>query len=67
MTAGKGVVHSERTPDNLRNTDKKLHGLQIWIALPKDKEAMKPEFFHINANDLPLWREDTLQNEIDCR
>lgn len=64
MTAGKGVVHSERTPDHLRNTDKKLHGLQIWIALPKDKEAMKPEFFHIDAQDLPLWREDTLQMKL---
>ncbi len=33
MTAGKGVVHSERTPEYLRTTDKSLHGLQIWVAL----------------------------------
>src|SRR5690554_7289727 len=38
MTAGKGVVHSERTPENLRQTDKNLHGLQIWVALPKELE-----------------------------
>src|SRR5690606_28117776 len=38
MTAGKGVVHSERTPDRLRTQEKTLHGLQIWVALPKDKE-----------------------------
>ena len=35
MTSGKGVVHSERTPDYLRTTDKNLHGFQIWIGLPK--------------------------------
>ena len=33
MTAGKGIVHSERTPQYLRNSDKMLHGLQIWVAL----------------------------------
>src|SRR5690625_2463057 len=36
MTAGKGVVHSERTTENLRNTDKNIHSLQIWIAHPKE-------------------------------
>lgn len=58
MTAGKGVVHSERTPDHLRTKDKSLHGLQIWIALPKHLEDMDPEFVHIEAADLPVWRED---------
>ncbi|TDN87953.1 hypothetical protein DET49_11084 [Salegentibacter sp. 24] len=34
--AGKGVVHSERTPEPLRNKEKSLHGLQIWVGLPKE-------------------------------
>jgi len=57
MTAGKGIVHSERTPEYLRHADKTLHGLQIWVALPKDLEQMKPEFFHIERADLPEWSE----------
>lgn len=57
MTAGKGVVHSERTPAALRTTDKVLHGLQIWVALPKHLEEMEPEFHHIDADKLPFWTE----------
>lgn len=57
MTAGKGVVHSERAPDYLRTVDKTMHGLQIWIALPKHLEDMEPNFVHIDANDLPTWKE----------
>lgn len=55
MTAGKGIVHSERIPGYLRNTHKKFHGLQIWIALPKDKEQMEPEFIHIEKDSIPKW------------
>ncbi len=44
MNAGKGVVHSERTPDYLRKKDKYLHGLQIWIGLPKHLEQTEPSF-----------------------
>lgn len=57
MTAGKGVVHSERTPDYLRTVNKTMHGLQIWIALPKNLEDMEPNFVHIEAKDLPTWKE----------
>lgn len=57
MTAGKGVVHSERTPDYLRKVEKTMHGLQIWIALPKELEDMEPNFVHIEANELPTWNE----------
>ena len=55
MTAGSGIVHSERTPEYLRHSDKMLHGLQIWVALPKDKEEMAPEFYHIEENEMPVW------------
>lgn len=53
MTAGKGIVHSERTPDSLRGKPKAMHGLQIWVALPKDKEEIEPSFSHVDAANLP--------------
>lgn len=58
MTAGKGIVHSERTPDYLRHSEKNMHGLQIWVALPKELQQMNPEFFHIESNEIPFWEED---------
>lgn len=58
MTAGKGIVHSERTPEYLRTSDKMMHGLQIWVALPKSLEQMQPEFFHVNEDELPGWKQD---------
>lgn len=64
MTAGKGVVHSERTPEYLRQKDKFLHGLQIWVALPKDLEFMLPEFHHIEAKDIPAWEEDDVHYKL---
>lgn len=60
MTAGKWIVHSERTPEHLRHSDKDMHGLQIWVALPKELEQMEPEFFHIDAGRIPAWNEDGL-------
>jgi hypothetical protein len=60
MTAGKGVVHSERTPEYLRNTDKKLHGFQIWVGLPKHLEQTEPSFHHIPSGNLPVWNIENL-------
>lgn len=54
MTAGRGIVHSERTAAERRMAGDKLHGLQCWVALPSDKEEIKPAFFHRDAVDLPL-------------
>lgn len=64
MTAGKGIVHSERTPEYLRDEDILLHGLQIWVALPKDREEMDPEFFHISEDEIPTWNEGDLQFKL---
>lgn len=64
MTAGKGVVHSERTPEYLRTTDKKLHGIQIWVALPKELEDMEPSFTHIESSALPEWEEEGLKFKL---
>jgi redox-sensitive bicupin YhaK (pirin superfamily) len=57
MTAGKGIVHSERTPEGLRGQPKSLHGFQIWVALPDHLEEMEPEFHHTEASALPVWQE----------
>lgn len=57
MTAGSGVVHSERTPERLRGKDKVLHGLQIWVALPVELEETAPTFVHIPAEIIPTWQE----------
>ncbi|TRW23935.1 pirin family protein [Flavobacterium zepuense] len=57
MTSGKGIVHSERTPERLRHSDKYLHGLQIWVALPKHLEQMDPSFAHITEDELPVWQD----------
>lgn len=58
MTAGRGIVHSERTPEHMRHVDKHMHGLQIWVALPKALEDMEPSFHHIEARELPTWERD---------
>ena len=54
MTAGRGVVHSERTPDDLRRRTRRSHGLQLWVALPESLEACEPAFAHTPAADIPL-------------
>ena len=58
MTAGNWVVHTERTPADLRDgSTHSIHGFQIWVALPRDKEDIEPSFHHIDAEDLPQWQE----------
>ncbi|PRP67872.1 pirin family protein [Nonlabens agnitus] len=59
MVGGKGVTHTERTPQTLRDskTEFTMHGYQIWVALPKDLEDCEPEFHHIEADALPTWQD----------
>jgi len=58
MTAGKGVSHSERTPQALRDGRTfTVHGYQIWVALPKELEDMAPSFHHIPKSELPKWND----------
>lgn len=52
MTAGRGIVHSERAGDDL-DTTSRLHGIQIWIGLPLEDEECEPEFVHYPASDIP--------------
>ena len=54
MTAGAGIAHSERTPDELRPTGSKLFGLQTWLALPRANEETAPSFRHFSADELPV-------------
>jgi redox-sensitive bicupin YhaK (pirin superfamily) len=56
MTAGRGVVHSERTPEDLRGRSRSVHGLQLWAALPQADEETEAAFVHTPAADLPVWK-----------
>ena len=58
MTAGRGVVHSERSPSPERENGHSLFGIQTWVALPADKEAMEPGFHHHKADTLPRFERD---------
>ncbi|MEO0410720.1 MAG: pirin family protein [Pseudomonadota bacterium] len=58
MVAGKGIVHSERTPDTLRETGFHIEGIQSWIALPMEHEQAEPSFVHHPENTLPFKQLD---------
>jgi redox-sensitive bicupin YhaK (pirin superfamily) len=53
MTAGSGIVHSERAPLDLKGHPHRMHGLQLWAALPKANEEDAPNFSHTPAADIP--------------
>ncbi|MBU4527714.1 MAG: pirin family protein [Hoeflea sp.] len=53
MTAGRGIVHSERTPDEMRGGEMAISGLQTWLALPDHLEEIDPVFSHIATTALP--------------
>lgn len=63
MTAGRGIVHSERSPAEDRDTMRGLHGIQIWIALPRAHEQTAPAFSHHPGAALPVlqWGHATLR------
>ncbi len=54
MTAGRGIVHSERTPENLRGHPLSMSGLQTWLALPEGREEMDPRFAHTAREEMPI-------------
>ena len=58
MTAGRGIVHSERTPGDVRAAGGPLFGLQAWVALPIADEETAPSFVHYPADALPRWQDD---------
>ena len=69
MTAGRGVVHSERTPDDLRAARSLLAGMQAWLALPESLEETAPAFVHHAAGEIPRveqpgWTADVIVGEL---
>lgn len=61
MVAGRGIVHSERSPQAFRATGGRMHGLQFWVGLPKAFEESEPSFEHHERDALPIlesegWR-----------
>ncbi|MCL4125951.1 UNVERIFIED_CONTAM: hypothetical protein GTU68_064500 [Idotea baltica] len=62
MTAGHGVSHTERTPEPLRSLKTfTMHGYQIWVALPKEKEDIEPSFKFYSKAEIPTWHQNDLQ------
>ncbi len=57
MTAGKGIVHSERTPSAERGAGQKVYGIQSWVALPKQHENSSPTFEHVDDVALPVLQD----------
>jgi redox-sensitive bicupin YhaK (pirin superfamily) len=60
MTAGRGIVHSERTDAEHRAGSEPLHGLQLWVALPMKDEETTPGFAHTPSTDIPELRDNGL-------
>jgi redox-sensitive bicupin YhaK (pirin superfamily) len=58
MTAGRGIVHSERTGAELRSVGSPIHGLQMWVALPAVKEEMEAGFAHHDVGEFPMIEEN---------
>lgn len=54
MSAGRGITHSERETDAVRNSVHELDGLQLWVALPDEAEESDPAFYHVPKHDLPI-------------
>jgi redox-sensitive bicupin YhaK (pirin superfamily) len=58
MSAGSGIVHSERSPDDARHGGAGLFGLQLWVALPAAQEESAPSFVHHDADAIPSGQID---------
>jgi len=64
MTAGKGIVHSEKVSPELLESGQLLHGLQTWVALPKEHEEDEPRFEHYAAAGIPSLVRDGVDIRI---
>jgi redox-sensitive bicupin YhaK (pirin superfamily) len=64
MTAGRGIVHSERSPEELRGNPMSISGLQTWIALPETKEEMAPAFENTASRELPTFDADGVSGRV---
>jgi redox-sensitive bicupin YhaK (pirin superfamily) len=64
MTAGSGIVHSERSPGDERAKGPELSGIQTWIALPEAVEEMDPAFEHVTKAELPVIEDGCVQARV---
>jgi hypothetical protein len=64
MTAGRGIVHSERTPPDARARGGTVHGLQLWVGLPREHEETAPAFHHYEGASLPVVRRAGLEVRV---
>jgi redox-sensitive bicupin YhaK (pirin superfamily) len=64
MTAGSGIVHSERSPQALRPEGPSLYGMQTWLALPDRREELDPAFDHVPADGLPLVEDGAVRARV---
>ena len=64
MTAGSGIVHSERTGQDVRQNPSRLYGIQSWLAQPKIYEDASPDFTHMSAGDLPGFDADGASGRV---
>src|SRR3954463_12590533 len=64
ITAGSGIVHSERSPQSLRADGPSLYGMQTWIALPDGGEEVAPAFDHVTAHGLPLIEDGNVSARV---
>jgi redox-sensitive bicupin YhaK (pirin superfamily) len=64
MTAGRGIVHSERSPEELRGKPLSISGLQTWLALPDGKEEIAPMFEHTLQSELPVIQSDGISGRV---
>jgi redox-sensitive bicupin YhaK (pirin superfamily) len=64
MTAGSGIVHSERSPQAVRAEGPSLYGMQTWLALPDGREEVAPAFDHVAADGLPLVEEANVSARV---
>ena len=64
MTAGSGIVHSERSPAEERAEGPRLYGMQTWLALPDGREEIDPAFDHVPEAGLPLVEDDGVSARV---
>jgi redox-sensitive bicupin YhaK (pirin superfamily) len=64
MTSGRGIVHSERGPESLRDKAYVNHGLQLWAALPLASEEVDPAFVHTPAPDIPVVKQGVAEVRV---
>jgi redox-sensitive bicupin YhaK (pirin superfamily) len=64
MTAGRGIVHSERSPEKLRGHSRSISGLQTWLALPDALEEIDPSFSHVEGSAMPEFAASGVEGRV---